>query len=384
MILMRRIFALIVVLGLFSACSKEKEAVSPIKEKSFEINNNPSLLNKRVHYLNEPIQFENTKKSLGYTLIASIESPTVNGQKLSATCVTGSFGRTYVGFHARGENIGGELLSLDVSVPEEPAILQSAQSETYEVNDIYLNMNQPRLWICGDTDEEGTHQAYAMEFSLNSELAHNETANWTKYSSSNSGNSITEASIDGNSHLWFTSGENGGLEVFPSSNPQEIVIGFDAINTKHFDKDGQYGVVVIGIETNLSIVRVYDFNNNFSFTDYEIPYTLNSSGKNGLCVSRNQAYIAMGSDGLIIFDLMSGEIVSTFKTSGGNANSVFVEKDYIYLAYGSAGLFIIDQFSMESLGNYKYDGSCNFVFVDHEMVYLANGDGDGFLILKKD
>lgn len=384
MILIRKLTVLILFAGAIISCTKKDDIVFSRKNTAFELINDNNYLKSRIQYINKPIQFSNLGKTLGYTLVASIESPVINGQKLSATCVSGTFGHAYVGFHSRGNNIGGELLSIDVTVPEEPVIIQSAQSENFEVNDLFVSFAQPKLWICGDCDHESTHKAYAMEFDLNNNLAHSEQENWTKYSSTNSGNSITEVQMNNESHLWFTSGKKGGLEVFPASNPQEIIMGFNATNTKHFDTDGQFGVVVMGIENNLSIVRVYDLNNNYSFVDYEIPYTLNTSGKNGICVKRNQAYIAMGSDGLIVMDLINGEIISTFKNTEGTANSVFVEKDYIYLAYGSAGLFIIDQFSFESIGNYNYDGSCNFVFVDHEMIYLANGDGDGFLILKKD
>jgi hypothetical protein len=381
--LLKRLSVLSVVTVALLSCNKQEIMEEPLSVPSFSILTDQAALSDRVHYINEPIYFENSKKSDEYTLVASIESPVINGQKLSASSVCGTYGRTYVGFHARGNAIGGELLSLDVTNPEEPVILQSAQSEEYEVNDVCFSQYSSKLWICGDSKTEGTHQAYAMEFSLDANQAHSETANWTKLSASYSGNSITETWMDGEVHLWFTSGSTGGLEVFPSSNYQEVVLGFDAQNTKHFDADDMHGVVVIGIENNLSIVRVYDFNNNFNYSDFEIPYTLNTSGKNGICIDRNLVYIAMGSDGLLIMNILTGEIVNSFKVSGGTANSVFIEKDYIYLAYGSSGLFIIDKTNMETIGNYKYEGSCNYVFVDHEMIYLANGDGEGFLILSK-
>jgi len=384
MIKFRRMLLLTIVIAFVTSCQKNTEMPINKSNPAFDVYDNTQTLNKRVHYINQPISFDKSKVDLNFTLVASIEPPTVNGYKLSATCVNGTFGRAYVGFHAYGDAIGGELLSLDVSNPEEPTILQSAVSEHFEINDMYLSELSSKLWICGDSDEESVHQAYAMEFDLDANLAHADIENWTKYSSSNSGNSITETMINGESHLWFTSGKNGGLEVFPSSNPLEIIIGFDAVITKHFDANESYGVVVIGIQNDLSIVRVYDFNNNNNFVDYQIPYTLESQAKNGIFVDNDKAYLAMGSHGLLVMNLMNGEIVSSFQTTGGNANSVFIEKDYIYLAYGGAGLFILDKLSMENLGNYNYDGSCNFVFVDHDMVYLANGNDDGFLILKND
>jgi len=383
--MIKRSLLLIIVVSLWVSCQKINDISKINSEPSFDINLNKQALNERVHYINESISFNKSKDDeLNYTLVASIESPIVNGEKLSATSVTGTFGRAYVGFHAYGDAIGGELLSLDVSNPEEPIILQSAVSEHFEINDVHFSDISSKLWICGDSDEESIHQAYAMEFNLDANLAHADIENWTKYSSSNSGNSITETMIDGESYLWFTSGKNGGLEVFPSSNPLEIIIGFDAVITKHFDANENYGVVVIGIENNLSIVRVYDFNNNNNFVDYQIPYTLESQGKNGIFVDDENAYLALGSHGMFVMNLSNGEFVGSFQTSGGNANSVFVEKDYIYLAYGGAGLYILDKSNLDVLGNYNYDGSCNYVFADHEMVYLANGDENGFLILKKD
>lgn len=382
--LIKTLLVLTVFIPVLLSCNKETIESIDDKEGSFIINTETQQLKERVHYINEPINLNNANKSLNYTLIASIESPIIDGQRLSATSISGTFGRAYVGFHARGENIAGELLSVDVSIPEEPVILQSALSNHFEINDIYMNLFQPKVWICGDSDHNGQRQAFAMEFGLDENMAHSEVENWTKFSTSNSGNSITETQVNGESHLWFTSGKEGGLEVFPSNNPELITMGFEALNTKHFDANGQYGLVVMGVDNNLSIIRVFDFFNNYNYTDYEIPYTLNTSGKNGVFIDRGKAYLAMGSEGLIIVDLNNGEILSAFNAIGGTANSVFVEKDFIYLAYGSAGLYILDKLNLNIIGNYRYEGSCNFVFVEHEMVYLANGDGEGFLVLKKD
>lgn len=365
----------------FFSCNKVDNAIVAEKESTFVLHTDSESLAKRIHYINEPIEFQSANKSLSYNLVASIETTIINNQKLSATSVTGDFERAYVGFHTRGGLIGGELLSLDVSNPSEPIILQSAQSDVYEINDIFLSENDPKLWICGDTKTNGNNQAYAMEFSLDANRAHGDLANWTKFSPAFSGNSITETYIGSESHLWFTSGSKGGLEVFPSSNPQEIIFGFDANNTKHFDANQDYGVAVIGVEENLSIVRVYNFNNDYLYNDYEIPYTLDNNAKNGIFIEDNYVYMAMGTNGMLIMDLESGQLIDMFKNSEGMANSVYVEKDYIYVAYGKAGLFILNKETLQNLGNYVYEGSCNFVFADHDLVFISNGDGDGFLIL---
>lgn len=351
---------------------------------SFSVNNSPEDLSLRINYMNEAIHFNKSSNALEYTLVASIEPAIINGQKLAATCVTGTFGRSYVGFHSKGEKIGGEILSIDVSIPEEPVILQSAQSESFEFNDIFLSQDENKLWLCGDEKNSSGHQAFAMEFDIDENLAHAENYNWSVNANAYSGNSITETVVDGESYLWFTSGSNGGLEVFDASNPTNIEFSFEASGTKHFDAGRSTGAVIFGTDENHSTVRVFDLNNTYAFTDYLIPYDVSQLGKNAIFVDRDLAYLAMGNSGLLVLNLRNGDIVASFKAEGGTANSVFVEKDFIYLAYGSAGLFILDKANMESLGNWKYDGSCNFVFVDHETVYIANGDGEGFLILKKE
>lgn len=386
MLLVKRSFIIIIVFITIISCEKEK-ATTPVKQSAFTINKNTTILNDRVHYYNEPIQFENSAKSsssLNYTLVASIESPTVNGNKLSATSLCGFPGRTYVGFHTKGNDIAGELLSLDVSNPHEPIILQSAQSDIFDINDVSISKKAPQIWICGDALGNNGGQAYAMEFSLNSEFAHEEEDNWTRFSSAYSGNSITETVLDGESVLWLTSGSNGGLEVFRNTNINELLIDAPANNTKHFDAGRDFGVMLIGDGENHSILRVFDLKNNLNQNDIDLPYTIDHLGKNGIFIDGQMAFLALGNSGLVIVDLKSGNIVNSFKSEEGIANSVFVEKDYIYLAYGNAGLFILDIKNLDVLGNYKYDGSCNYVFVEHEMVYLANGDGDGFLILTKD
>ena len=213
----------------------------------------------------------------------------------------------------------------------------------------------------------------------------NEEISWTKSIAAYSANSITPSVNGTGEFLWISSGSNGGLDVFDQANPNDdAVFSFEANNCKHFSAGRDYGVIIVGVSSNLSIMRVFDLNSDFEYTDYEIPYDVTNLGKNGIHIDKSTAYLAMGDDGLVVFDLRDGLVTDVFKIDGpGNLNSVYAEKETLYLAYGSAGLYIVDKNTMTSLGNWQYDGSCNYVAVDHETIYIANGNGDGFLVLQK-
>ncbi|NOR86080.1 MAG: hypothetical protein GQ527_00580 [Bacteroidales bacterium] len=379
---------LIIILGvcLFAISCKKSDDINPVYQDTsgLSLNNDIENLKSRIAYSNEIINFSEGNKSLQYTLVASIEPHTINGHILSATSVTAENDFAYVSFHTRGETIGGEILSLDVSVPDAPVILQSATSTVYDFNDLSLSSDQSKLWVCGDELIRTWGQAFAMELSLNNSHIPQAEANWIKSFDSYSANSITPTSKNGEDLLWITSGSNGGLSVYDQNNPENTIYSFQERYNKHFDASRDYGVTIFGVDENSSVIRVFDLNTLFEYTDYTIPYDVTQLGKNGISVDRNMAYLAMGESGLIAFDLRNGVITDIFRADkDGLANSVFVEKDFIYLAYGAAGLFILDKRRMESLGNWDYEGSCNYVTVVHETVFVANGDVDGFLILVK-
>lgn len=370
---------------LLLSCNKNEQITEPnIDHQYLSINNDKNDLKSRLKFINEEINFSKSSQDLNYTLVANIEPETMNGYKLSTTSLTADNEHAYVCFHTRGEMIGGEILTIDVSIPENPQILQSARSEIMDFNDIHISANNDKLWICGDQKFGNSGGAFAMELPLDKNFIPVQNESWIKELDAYSGNSITSTSKNNADYLWITSGSNGGLNVYEQENPENLLYSFKENNTKHFAAGRDYGVVLFGRNENLSIIRVFNLNSNFEYIDYNIPYDITKLGKNGLFVDRNMAYLAMGDDGLIAFDLQTGQIANIFKApKKETANSVFVEKDFIYLAYGFAGLYILDKSSMQSLGNWKYEGSCNFVHVVHETIFVANGNGDGFLVLTK-
>ncbi len=381
---MKRITLVIALALALASCNKTKENPESLQNTSdLTINTSVEELKARIEYLNTPVSFSNNGKSLDYNLVASIHPAEINGVKLSATCVVAGTEKAYVAFHTKGNLIGGELLTIDIIDPSSPVIVQSAQSESLDFNDIYRTDDDLSLYVCGDEKNQSRAQAFFAELTLDENAVPGDMFNWKRNANAYSGNSVTITSKDGNEYIWMTSGSNGGLEVASRSNPDEMIFSFNASYTKQFDADRNFGAVVFGIQENLSVIRVFQLDNEFQFTDYQIPYDVTLLGKNSLVVERNLAYLAMGNNGLVVFDLEAGEIVQTFKADGGTANAVFVEKDFVYLAYGSAGLYILDAASLENLGNWRYDGSCNFVYVEHETVFVANGDGEGFLVLQQ-
>lgn len=382
---MKRILLITVILSIFFlSCTKESSPVLESNASLFSINDNAEELKLRIDYPNQTIEFTETKRPLFYTLVASIKPNTINGNILSASGISNHGNHVYLSFHTNGKPIAGEILTLDVSTPDEVEILQSLTSNIFDFNDLKISKDQSKLWACGDELINNKSKAFAIELPLDMNIP-DANANWKKNFDAYSGNSITDTYSREGEYLWITSGSNGGMSVYDQNNTnQEAVFSQDANNSKHFTAGREYGVLLIGQGNNLSTIRVFNLSSVFVYTDYEIPYDVTHLGKNGVHIDRNIAYLAMGDDGLVVFDLKHGIITGVFKSEeSGYANSVYAEKEKIYLAYGSAGLYIIDKRSLQSLGNWNYEGSCNYVCVDHGMVYIANGSGDGFLILKE-
>lgn len=383
---MKRILIITVILSVFFiSCSKDSTVIIPENEATlFSVNNNAEELKLRIDYPNQTIEFTETKNPIFYTLVASIKPNTINGNVLSASGISNKGNHVYLSFHTNGKPITGEILTLDVSNPNQVEILQSLTSNIFDFNDLKISKDQSKLWACGDELINNKSKAFAIEFPLNMNIP-DENTNWKKNFDAYSGNSITDTYSREGEYLWITSGSNGGMSVFEQSNASgDAVFSINANDVKHFTAGREYGVLLIGQGNNLSTIRVFDLSSVFNYTDYEIPYDVTHLGKNGVHIDRNIAYLAMGDDGMVVFDLQQGIITGVFKSEeSGYANSVYAEKEKIYIAYGSAGLYILDKRTLQSLGNWNYEGSCNYVCVDHGMVYVANGSGEGFFILKE-
>ncbi len=388
------LFLGITLLIISSSCEKKEDidrenVINNETEISFE--RTQEELDSRIELVNRAVDFNSDKSTndLSYTWIANILPITSNGVILSASSVDGFDGSVYVGWHAKGENVMGELSVISLTDQDHPLMTQYATFPKHEMNDIEVVPYAGRLLVAGQAKADisgitvGDNNAFSQGWNINPVTGYVGLMEWENYLPGYSANSISYLE---NQTIWLSKGSEGGLTVFRDDDIEDVKLDMEISKAKHFDASGDYGVLLYGVGYNESILRVWDMTNLYNdYVEYTIPYDVTNLGKNGVVVNYEFAYLAMGNDGIIKVDLTNGNVIHQFDFDGGGfANGVFVDWRYIYAAYGADGLFVLDKETFEVLGNWDFDGSCNYVKKVGEYLYLANGSEDGLIVLRKD
>lgn len=388
------LFLSLALLVFTSSCEKKEEIKGENglnNETEFTFEKSQEELDARVELVNQTVVFNNDKSSndLIYTWVANILPITSGGVTLSASSVDGFESTVYVGWHARGVDVVGELSVISVNDPDNPTMTQYGPFAYQEINDIEVKQSEGRLLIAGQAFGDmtgasvGDRNAYAQGWNISPTTGYVNSMAWENYLYGYSANSVTYVS---NQTIWLSKGSKGGLSVFRDYDIEDVKLDMEVSNAKHFDAAGEYGVLLYGVGFNESVLRVWDMHNLYDdYIEYTIPYDVTSLGKNSVDVNDNFAYLAMGNDGIVKVDLSNGEVIHQFDyENGGFANGVYVGLDNVYAAYGGHGLFILDKETFEVLGNWDFDGSCNYVKKIGDYLYLANGDESGLIVLRKD
>jgi hypothetical protein len=385
--------SLALVLG-FSACNKDDVQVnndnSTVNNESVVFITDQEVLSERIEMVNIPVNFQNkSTDALEYTWVANMNPSVINGSTLSAAAVDGYGDFIYVGYHAAGTPVAGEIAVLSLEDPDNLEMVQSVQFQNKEFNDVEVKSNVSKLFAAGvaTTDMSGVsvgdNNAMALAYDINPATGALSDLDWENYLAGYSANSITYVA---NQTVWVSKGSQGGLTVFRDYDLNHIKIDMEVSNAKHFDATGDWGALVYGVGFNESNLVVWDMTNLYDpMTTYTIPYDVTPQGKNGVDINGDYAYLAMGNDGIVKVDLTNGNVVNNFDyDNGGKCNGVAVDWRYVYAAYGSDGLFVLDKETFEVIGNWDFNGSCNYVKKVGDYLYLANGNDDGLIILKKD
>lgn len=381
----------LVFLSLLSCKKDNSDNLVNTYTPEISVNEDEVQLKNRIKILNETVGLKRFKtQTLNFIKVAEVIPTFVNGCQLSASGVDRIDDKVYVTYHIRGEKYGGEILTFDVSDEFSPVVKQSIVDNHADFNDVFAGQHKSYIWLAGARDVTvsgyaNTNGAIAGRIKLKGSKVPNGSFDWEAPFKSYSASSITR--VPGATNMaWITSGSKGGLFVVQANNPNNVLHSRPQVReAKHFDYDGSKGVFLDGDRyRDSSQVHVYDLNSLFSFNSYSIPYDVTKLGKNGVEVDGDYAYLAMGDDGVVKFDIVNGVIVDTFKFTGsGYANSVVVDDNWIYIAYGEDGLIILDKSTFIIKAQYDFNGSCNYINLDSSFVYLANGKTGGLIILKK-
>ncbi len=386
------IFFLVIVLMISFVSCEKKAAEEPIiadNASEFSFVKDQALLDARIESVNIPVDFGlKSAQELNYTWVANILPITSGGVVLSAATVDAFDNMAYVGWHARGNEVVGEVSVVSVEDPLNPVMVQYGVFPNQEFNDIEVKPNVSKVFFAGQAKKNlagasiGDNNAFGMSFNIATD-GHVLNMNWENYLPGYSANSITYVA---NQTIWLSKGSQGGLTVFRDYNLADVKYNLDVPNAKHFDATGDYGVLLNGVGFNESQLTVWNMNSLYApMTQYTIPYDVTPQGKNAVDINYEFAYLAMGNDGIVKVDLTNGDVVKRFDyENGGFANGVTVDARYVYGAYGADGLFVLDKETFDVVGHWDFDGSCNYAKRIGDFLYIANGSTDGLIIMKKD
>ncbi len=408
-------FLMIFGLLIISESCKKTENIEeiPTDEIKLVLNNDAESLSSRIHYYNAPILFsekdsKSVKNDNGHTwyYVAEVESPMFNGVALSATHVVIADDKAYVTYNQQGTEHAGGIEVIDLSNPAFPSIISQELFDGTDINAVAIDYNgsetERKLWLAASSFKKG---AVLREVILQNGLLSNlvSDVNLSKSLSDGSTSASANGIVRSADYIYVTAGQShGGTFQLSTSNLAVLAneeythAKFPAVNginngakqvtlsTGENSKLHVYNVGPDRTETTFDITPIYHQN-------VEEPYR----GKSTLFMDQGEdiCYVASGFNGLIAYDVNSGNQVYTSPAgmlSSGNTNGFAKDDDYVYLANGADGLYIAtlpESGSGELIPVQVWDmnesgASANLVETDGDWIFVAKGGG-GLKILRK-
>lgn len=389
----KNVLLLLIIMAVsFSACNKIQ--TDTVDDSSFVKISDLAALNDLIIDINVPVEWtkynSNYKSTQAFGLVNNwtASSPHLaNGSSdyLSASCVEESAGYIHVGFHDRGDEFYGQIITLDDSGDVEDnspvAVVDAIYSERIDINDLEISrIDTDKLWVAGESNRRG---AEALSLKISSGVISTMVDVMPIFGAS--ANSITSVGEGELTQIWVSSGGKtqnnilGGLIALDLDGNKLDEQVMD--NAKHFDADGTKGLWLYGNNTTESRFWIFDNLPTWDHIEYIVPNNalVTSLGKNAVDLEGDFAFIAMGKFGVYKIALIEITIDGTLYTKGssvaryyvntnvGFANGVKTDGKYVYIAHGADGLIICDM-DLEFIGSWdgttngnESAGSCNYV-----------------------
>ncbi|MEO1023716.1 MAG: hypothetical protein AAFW89_14325 [Bacteroidota bacterium] len=401
-------------------CSPSYEDIEN-ETPTIRIINNAEELSKRISVVNKPVKliYPDTSAKVRsaqeqnepWVLLADVETPTVSGQKLSATQVQIVGTNVYVSYHKRGSDHLGAVEVFDVSDLLNPQII--SRIEFLDADVISITVDEAggveKLWV---SLSDRTHGAVLRQIDLLGNGAFSNAVEDVVISESLSGSTETPASANSVIHsdrfLYVTAGKrNGGTFRFDAST-LELIDAQEYENAKYVATNG---VDIVSLAAgNNSELRVFPASGNAKTLNIG-SITHQGVGADSLMGKTmihfaeafpNIAFVAMGQFGVKGYDITADNnsiLTEQFVSppgmlSFGNSNGLASDGEFLYLANGADGLSVahIPENSSGELDIlYTFDladetgASVNHVSatVAGNFVFVAKGLEGGLKILQK-
>ncbi|MEM7296916.1 MAG: DUF4114 domain-containing protein [Bacteroidota bacterium] len=413
---MKKNIILVMIYFVALACSTidEMGAIEEVDVSQEEVfPGDPGTFDRRMHYINRTILFNRYSDANGrsarstssgqlnyyWAHIASVDAPVIEGVQLSATHFDIKGNLAYVSYHKRADIHLGALDIIDLTNPHYPTISDQLVFNIADINAITADANGT-LWTATSHSKHG-----AVVYKVPT-VGTSFTGAADRYTLSNELEDGVSASANGvcltDGYVVLSAGKTHGGTFVVDKNTMRATDAYSYSNSKYVvstEVNGQeyHASLATGDD---AILKVKAVDSEGELVDYSLGSITHQNvdaayrGKSTMEVSplnSREVYVAMGSEGLKSFDILTGEQLKESKGTmilAGNTNGVTMDEDFMYIANGADGLAIseypdngfIDPIFFWDLP--EQPASVNFTKASNDYIFVAKGLG-GFHILKK-
>jgi hypothetical protein len=334
-------------------------------------------------------------------LVASVLSPEVNGQPVSANHILLQDHFAYVSYHTQGENYGGGVEIVDLAQPDNPELISQLLFERLDINTSEIAPDGQTLWLGGSSAAAG---AVIVRVALDNGLLSRDVE-IVPLAGPYDVNSLEYTAAG----LYVSAGNsNGGLWWLDSD--LQIIDHEHFANSKYVATNGQsLGRQLVALESgNPSKIHIYTVGAPLSQSQVKVIEAIEhqevaapDSGKAVVFMKENDStcYVSLGRHGLKAYNINNGKLVYVAPNSSmlttGNTNAVSADSQYVYLANGADGVAFLSYPPPDRNGKNIELGlvtvwdeaavpaSANFIVNDENFIFVAKGAAGGLKILRK-
>ncbi|MGM0444462.1 MAG: hypothetical protein ACQEQV_09765 [Fibrobacterota bacterium] len=358
------------------------------------IDNDSTALSARVSTMNDTLELSTPNsdasevtapRAFGPVLrkVAHIDAPVIDGDTLSATYVRVRDNYAYITYHTGGAGISGAFDILRVNNQRKPRLISFASTPEADWNSVEPDYEQEpgniiRVYLMGDTKKGALLQEFKVK---NGQIEGDGRRLWPVGAS---GNSVVRSG----GRLFATTGGSAAGGVFVIDRSELAVEADQRIsNMKYGDtdlEDESSRYVALSGGASAELVKFDSTGSIIGSMDYGFSLTP-ENGKNGVFVSGDTAFVALGDSGVSLVDLGAMSEYTRLRPNVTRAsNYVVSDENYVYSANSVEYGLQIQQRNEPNLlvGWRRFPGNANHVSIgDDGYLYLANGTG-GVYILK--
>jgi hypothetical protein len=364
-------------------------------DQRITLENDASALGERMSYPGTELDIEPIGSlgksrafadSIGLTLAAEVEPPSVDGATLQATDIQIKGNKAYVSYNMAGDLFQGGVDVFDISDINTPILISSAVFSDTDVNGIAEQGNT--LYLAAATERSEFDSPAVLEsIDLSGGLLTENTSTIDLASFAG-----TDVEVAG-SYIYVTSGADGGAVTVLNSSDMSVEYELPVEDARGVSSDNSDVGVVAGTPARL---LTFDINTGVLDNDYTLDGATIPYSKSTIEINRSKAILGVGDGGTQIICLATGDTIVTvpqpvvvdLDASVTVTNAATTDKSTLFMANGEAGVYVAtadtrfdskdcEVDNLQMLGKFRFDDfqSVNHVVYRNGVLFIAGGLG---------